>query len=81
MVIDRLQPIFRDILDEPELVLTAALSSDNCGPWDSVAQVRLVLAVEEEFGIQFLTEDVAKFRTVGDFISALGKHGFRDTDA
>ena len=81
MIIERLQPIFRDILDEPELAVTAALSPADCGQWDSVAQVRLVLALEEEFGIQFSTEDVAGFKTVGDFLSALAKHGFQDSDA
>ena len=71
MIIERLQPIFRDILDEPDLVVTAALSPADLAQWDSVAQVRLVLAVEEEFGIQFSTDDVSAFRTAGDFISAI----------
>jgi acyl carrier protein len=81
MIIDRLRPIFLDILDEPELAFSGNLSPLDCAHWDSVAQVRLVLAVEDEFGIQFATEDVAAFKTVGDFIAALNKLGFRDADA
>ena len=81
MIIDRLRPIFRDILDDPELPVTPTLSPADCPQWDSVAHVRLVLAIEEEFAIQFSTEDVAGFATVADLVSALGQLGFRDSDA
>jgi acyl carrier protein len=81
MIIDRLQPIFRDILDEPDLLLTPSLSPEDCPRWDSVAHVRLVLAVEEEFGVQFSTEDVVGFGSVADFVSALRNRGFQEAGA
>ena len=63
--------IFREIFDDPGLNITAATGPGEISDWDSVAQVKLVLAIEEEFGVEFTTEEVAAFRTVGDFEQAL----------
>lgn len=42
---------------------------------DSLAVVELVLALEEEFGLEIPDEDTEKIRTVQDAISYIQKHG------
>ena len=70
-MIQALNAIFCDIFDEPALNVTQTTSSLDIPDWDSVAQVKLVLAVEEEFGVDFTTDEVAAFKCVGDFMRAL----------
>jgi acyl carrier protein len=70
-MIQALNAIFRDIFDDPELNVRLTTSSLDIPDWDSVAQVKLVLAIEEEFGVEFATDEVAAFRCVGDFVHAL----------
>lgn len=41
---------------------------------DSLDTVELVMAFEEEFGIEILDEDAEKMQTVGDAISYLESH-------
>lgn len=67
----RLQAIFREIFDQPALVLTPELSPGSLSEWDSVAMVQIVLATEQEFGVRFSTEEVASVKTVGDFLRIL----------
>jgi acyl carrier protein len=50
--------------------------SDADGPrtidgWDSVAHLNLILAVEEEFGIQFETAEIPNMLTVGTILARL----------
>lgn len=70
-MIQALNAIFRDIFDEPDLNITLTTSCLDIPEWDSVAQVKLVLAIEEEFGVEFTTDEVAAFKCVGDFVRAL----------
>lgn len=67
----RLQRIFREILDEPSLQLDAAFSTAGNPQWDSVAMVQIVLAVEEEFGVQLQMDQVAGIKSVGDILKLL----------
>lgn len=67
----RLQGIFREIFDQPALVLTAELSPATLPEWDSVAMVQLVLATEQEFGLRFTTNEVAAITCAGDILAVL----------
>jgi acyl carrier protein len=73
----RLQEIFRDVLGDPDLVLSDRLSVGSHPEWDSVATVQIVLAAEAEFGVRLTTDEVASIRTAADILSALGKAGAR----
>ena len=69
----QLNSIFRDVFDDPGLDLRPETSPSEIADWDSVAQVKLVLAVEEAFGIRFTSEEVADLHCFGDFVRALEK--------
>tara|TARA_R100000027_G_scaffold38198_1_gene28168 strand:- start:19934 stop:20158 length:225 start_codon:yes stop_codon:yes gene_type:complete len=67
----RLQPIFRDILDDDRLNLSEDFSKEQCEDWDSVATVQIVLAVEEEFGVQLPTRLVGNLHSVRQLLDEL----------
>lgn len=48
---DRLQDIFRAVLELPANVDVTRLDRETAGSWDSLAHVTLVAAIENEFGI------------------------------
>jgi acyl carrier protein len=73
-ILTRLRRIFRETFDDETLEVTASTGPDGLEGWDSVAQVKLVLAMEEEFGIRFDTEEVSGLKTVGEFASAIQTH-------
>jgi acyl carrier protein len=73
------QPKVRDVIAEqlgvdPERVKTEASFIDDLGA-DSLDIVELVMAVEEEFGIEIPDEDAEKLKTVGDFCNYLSAKG------
>jgi acyl carrier protein len=67
----RLQKIFREVLDLPELELTANFSTADCAAWDSVATVQIVLATEAEFQVRVPLEAVAGLHRAGDLLTLL----------
>ncbi len=71
--IKQLNSIFQEIFDDPTLSVGLETSPDQIADWDSVAQVKLVLAVEEFFGVRFTTDEVAGIHCVGDFVTAMDR--------
>jgi len=66
--LERLQEIFRDVLDQPALRITEGFSPVDCPEWDSVATVQIVLATEAAFRIRVPTETVAQLRNVAELL-------------
>lgn len=69
-----LQDIFRQIFDDDTLAIAAETSRRDVPDWDSVAQVKLVLSIEEQFGIRFTEDEVSTAETVGDLLRAIDYH-------
>lgn len=66
-----IQNIFREVFDDVRMVVAPETSSKDVDGWDSVAQVKLVLAIEEQFGFQFTEDEVSSIRNVGGFVEAV----------
>ncbi|MEO2068360.1 MAG: acyl carrier protein [Desulfurobacteriaceae bacterium] len=58
---------------DPDEVTPEASFVEDLGA-DSLDQVELVMALEEEFGIEIPDEDAEKIQTVGDAIEYIQKH-------
>jgi acyl carrier protein len=70
-LLQQIQSIFRDLFDDPSLEITEHTSPAELPDWDSVAQVHIILMVEEVFDLRFTTDEVAKVRSVGDILAIL----------
>lgn len=54
-----------------QITLTSNFAEDLA--MDSLDRVELVMAVEDEFGIEINADDASKFMNVGDVITYLGR--------
>ena len=70
---ERLTPIFRDIFDREDLVLTPALTARDVAEWDSLSHIRLIVAVEKEFGVKFALGELQSLQNVGEMIALIEK--------
>lgn len=75
---ERILNVFREIFDNDQLQLTDATTAKDVPGWDSLAQVKLIIALEEEFSTTFTTREVAEMSCVGDLKAALRRRGFVD---
>jgi len=67
-----LRPIFRDILDLPDLVLTRESNASNVEGWDSLAHVNLVTAIQQRYKIKFALGELQELKNVGEMIDLIG---------
>jgi len=67
-VFAKLAAIFEDVLDLDDPELSEATSGDDIEDWDSLANVRLMVAVEKAFGIELTTDEMADIETLGDIV-------------
>ena len=67
-IIERITPIFRDILEDDDLVLTNELTANDVESWDSLAHVRLIVTIEQDLGIRFDLSEASSAKNVGDLL-------------
>jgi acyl carrier protein len=72
-VYGRLTDVFRDVFEDDDLVPTADMTAEDVDGWTSLAHVRLVLTIEETFGIRFSAAQVSTMANVGDLASTIQK--------
>ena len=70
-ILAQLQSIFRDVLDQPNLVITRDSSGRNVDDWDSFAHINLIMAVERQFKVKFALGELQELKNVGDMIDLI----------
>lgn len=68
--IERIQMVIADVLDEDKPVneMTVAADFEN---WDSLGNIRLFMALENEFDIRFATAEISGLKNVGELVRAI----------
>jgi acyl carrier protein len=72
-VVKRTQDIFRDIFNEPTLVISDSMSARNIGQWDSLNHINLLSAIQQEFAIKFALTELQSLNNVGAIIDLILK--------
>jgi acyl carrier protein len=70
-LLEEVQDIFRDIFDQPDLVITRESSALTVEDWDSLAHVNLVTAIEKHFKIKFALGELQELKNVGDMLDLM----------
>ena len=70
-ILDELQPIFQDIFEDDELLITAESSAHTVEDWDSLAHITLIFSIEEEFEINFALGELEAMQNVGDMVKLM----------
>lgn len=70
-IFDKLNEIFREVLDNDEIELTDATQSSDIEEWDSLGHIQLVVAIEKAFGLKFKSEEFNKWANVGEMVDTI----------
>jgi len=65
---ERVRAIAADVLVIDSGLLTDESSPEDFDVWDSVQHLSLVLALEEQFGLQFEPEEIDRMRSIGGIV-------------
>jgi acyl carrier protein len=72
---DSLRAVLSEVLDVPARTLTEDSSPETVSAWDSLATMRLMVALEEVFNVTFLAEEVAGLTSVAAVRAILRQKG------
>jgi acyl carrier protein len=70
-ILSRVQSIMADTFDDDDLAITPVTTAADVEDWDSLSHIRLVVAIEREFGIKFANAEIEGLQNVGDLIDAI----------
>lgn len=70
----RLQDVFRSELDDENLVIGPDTGQKNLKAWDSLAHIRLISGIENEFDIQFSLAEIERLTSVTQLVQAIEEH-------
>lgn len=72
-ILEKMIPIFRDTMGDDSLVVDESMNASSISAWDSVTHVRLVVGLEQEFGIMFDIAQVNEAKNIGELIKIIEK--------
>ncbi len=72
---ERLNEIFRNIFDDDDIVVTRDTTAEDIEDWDSLEHIRLIGAVEREFGVKFTMKEVSAMKNVGEMMDIIAERG------
>jgi len=70
-ILQRVAAMMGDLTEDDELVLTDETTPDDVELWDSLLHIRLVVAIESEFGIRFDTVEIGEPESVGELVALI----------
>ena len=70
---EQLRGIASDIFGVPATEITESSSPETIESWDSVQHLNLVLAMEEQFAVQFDPEEMDQMKNMGEIAGLLDK--------
>jgi acyl carrier protein len=70
-ILVRVQEVFRAELDDEDLVIGPDTGQKNLKAWDSLAHIRLVSGIENEFDIQFSLAEIEQTTSVRQFVQLI----------
>jgi acyl carrier protein len=66
-----LTDIFRDVFRNPTLSIDPDMDAEHIKEWDSFAQVNIIVAAEDRFGVQFRAAEAYNLTSVAALVKAL----------
>lgn len=70
-VLTRFTEIFADVMDIDGPEITMASTAHDFEEWDSLSNIRLIVAVERAFNTRFSNAEIEAFTCVGDLVRAV----------
>jgi len=70
---DKLTPVFRDVMDRDDIVLSDTLTADDVEEWDSLSHIRLMVTIEKQFSVRFTNAEIEGLKDVGELVRLIAK--------
>ena len=70
-ILKRLNKIFIEIFDDESIILTNDTNAEDIDEWDSLNQIKIILACEVEFSVKLNARDISALENIGSMVDHL----------
>lgn len=70
-ILSKVQDIFRDVLDDEDIVLEDNTTAEDVEDWDSLSHIQLIKEIEKLFSIRFTSREILSWNNVGEMIDCI----------
>jgi acyl carrier protein len=67
----QVQEVFREVFDDPGLLLNDWMTAEDVEGWDSLAHINLIVAIEKRLGVRFATAEISRLKDDGSNVGNL----------
>ena len=72
-VYQQMNRIFRNVFDDENIELHDETNAEDIEDWDSLEQINLIVAIENEFEMMFDMAEIADLANVGEMVDLILK--------
>ena len=70
-IFEKLTIIFREVMDNDEIVLNEETTAEDIEEWDSLAHVQLIEKIEDVFGVRFSAKEMMSWEELGELVDSI----------
>ena len=70
-VLEQITGIFKDVLDNEDVVLKDETTAGDVPDWDSLSHIQLVVAIEKHFKCRFSSKEIQSWNNVGEMVDCI----------
>jgi acyl carrier protein len=70
-ILDDLQEIFKEVFDNPDIVIGLDSFAGDIDEWDSLSHIQLVVAIEKKYQIRFLSKEIQNWKNVKELVASI----------
>lgn len=70
-LIKKLQEIFVDVFGDTNIEINENTNADDIEEWDSLTNISILAAVQDEFSVSFDIDEIVAMKTVGEMVEAI----------
>lgn len=73
MILEKIQQVFAEVFDRPDIKISLDSSPENIKGWNSLNHVMIINEIEKNFDIQFSLDEMIELINVRDIVNCIEK--------